>query len=75
LDKAIEFLRFFLERRSSDPEGRYWLAIALKRCGKPDEMRVQLSAVLEQARTSPRFFRREKREWIYRARVLLRGQT
>jgi tetratricopeptide (TPR) repeat protein len=75
LDKAIEFLKFFLERRSSDPEGRYWLAVALRRSGKLDEMRVQLSAILEQARTSPRFFRRENREWIYRARMLLRGQT
>lgn len=75
LDKAIEFLKFFLERRSSDPEGRYWLAFALRRSGKLDEMRIQLNTILEQARTSPRFFRREKREWIYRARVLLRGQT
>jgi tetratricopeptide (TPR) repeat protein len=75
LDKAIEFLRFFLERRGSDPEGRYWLAIAFRRRGELDEMRVQLGAVLEQARTSPRFFRRENREWIYRARSLLRGQT
>ena len=29
VEKGIEFLRFFLAKRSSDPEGRYWLAVAL----------------------------------------------
>ncbi len=73
LDKAIEFLRYFLERRGSDPEGRYWLAVALQRAGKSAEMHTHLQTILEQARSSPRFFRREHREWIYRARVLLRS--
>jgi tetratricopeptide (TPR) repeat protein len=72
-DKALEFLTFFLERRGSDPEGRYWFAVALRRSGKMAEMRVQLNTVLDQARSSPRFFRRQHREWIYRSRVLLRG--
>lgn len=71
-DKALEFLRFFLERRS-DPEGRYWLAVALKQAGDMEAMRLQLNSILDQARTSPRFFRRENREWIYRARILLRS--
>jgi tetratricopeptide (TPR) repeat protein len=73
LDKALEFLTFFLERRSSDPEGRYWLAVALQGAGRKDEMRTHLNAVLDQARSSPRFFRRTNREWIYRSRILLRG--
>jgi len=72
VDKAIEFFRFFLKDRGSDPEGRYWLAIALQHIGQADEMRTQLRALLEQARSSPRFFRRENRKWIYRARILLR---
>jgi tetratricopeptide (TPR) repeat protein len=72
-DKALEFLTFFLERRGSDPEGRYWFAVALRRSGKMAEMRIQLNTVLDQARSSPRFFRRQHREWIYRSRVLLRG--
>ncbi len=71
-DKAIEFLRYFLGVRASDPEARYWLAAALKETGASEEMRVQLNTLLEQARSNPRFFRREKREWIYRARLLLR---
>jgi tetratricopeptide (TPR) repeat protein len=72
-DKAIEFLRHFLSRRGSDPEGRYWLAVALQKTGKADEMRVQLHTILDQARSNPRFFRREHRQWICRTRTLLRG--
>ncbi len=70
--KALEFLRYFLQLRASDPEARYWFAMALKETGALEEMRVQLNTLLEQARSNPRFFRREKREWIYRARLLLR---
>jgi tetratricopeptide (TPR) repeat protein len=72
VDKAVEFLRFFLEKRGSDPEGRYWLACALDATGATEEKRVQLNTILEQARSNPRFFRREKREWINRARQQLR---
>jgi len=75
LDKAIEFLRFFLDRRGSDPQGRYWLAVALQRSGRIDEMRAQLNLILDQARSNPRFFRKENRAWIYQARMLLRSQT
>lgn len=70
--KAIEFLNFFLERRGSDPEGRYWLAVALQKQGKYQDMRVQLNTILEQARSNPRFFRRENRQWILRSRRLLK---
>lgn len=72
LEKAVEFLKYFLENRVSNPEGRYWLAIALQRMGKDDQMRAQLATILEQARSNPRFFRKENREWLYRARVGLR---
>jgi tetratricopeptide (TPR) repeat protein len=72
LEKAVEFLKFFLENRASDPEGRYWLAVALLKTGDGGQMRLQLSTILEQARTNPRFFRKENREWLYRARVLLK---
>ncbi len=73
VDKAIEFLRHFLGQRGSDPEGRYWLAVALRKKGDMQETRVQLNTILEQARSNPRFFSKERREWIYRARALLRG--
>lgn len=72
VEKAVEFLRFFLETRASDPQGRCWLAVAYQKLGQIDEMGAQLSAILEQARSNPRFFRKENRKWLYRARVLLR---
>jgi tetratricopeptide (TPR) repeat protein len=71
-DKAVEFLEYFLENRASDPEGRYWLAVALQKMEREDQMRAQLATLLEQARSNPRFFRKENREWLYRARVRLR---
>ncbi len=72
VEKATEFLKFFLESRSSDPEGRYWLAVALQKKGNPEGMRTQLKIMLDQARSNPRFFRKESREWLYRARLFLR---
>ncbi len=73
LDKAAEFLEYFLDSRGSDPEGRYWLAVTCQKLGKTEEMRVQLNTILEQARSNPRVFRKENRQWILRARRLLKG--
>jgi hypothetical protein len=72
VDKGKEFLSYFLKKRDSDPEGRYWLAVALQKLGDNEQMRFQLNRILEQARSNPRFFRKENREWIYRARTMLR---
>jgi tetratricopeptide (TPR) repeat protein len=72
VEKGMEFLRFFLAKRDSDPEGRYWLAVALQKSGDLEQMRMQLNTILEQARSNPRFFRKETREWIYKARSLIR---
>lgn len=72
-EKAMEFLKFFLAKRGSDPEGRYWMAVALQKTGDEEQMRVQLNMIAEQARSAPRFFRRENREWIYRARTMIRN--
>ena len=74
-EKAKEFLQFFLEKRNSDPEGRYWLAITFQKLSRDEEMRSQLNTVLEQARANPRFFKKENRQWLYRSRVLLRQTT
>lgn len=70
--KAMEFLGFFLSKRGSDPEGRYWLAVALQRAGDREQMYAQLNIIAEQARSNPRFFRKENREWVYRARKMMR---
>jgi tetratricopeptide (TPR) repeat protein len=74
VEKGMEFLKFFLTKRGSDPEGRYWLAVALQKMGDSEQMRVQLKTIVEQARSNPRFFRKENREWIYRARNMIRTQ-
>ena len=72
VEKGIEFLKFFLTKRGSDPEGRYWLAVALQKAGDVEQMRTQLNMIVEQARSNPRFFRKENREWVYRARGMIR---
>jgi tetratricopeptide (TPR) repeat protein len=72
-EKAMEFLKFFLTKRDSDPEGRYWLAVTLRETGEVGQMRLQLNMIIEQARSNPRFFRKENREWIYRARNMIRN--
>jgi len=72
VEKGKEFLDFFLSRRDADPEGRYWLAIALQKSGDVEQSRFQLNRIIEQARVNPRFFRKRNREWIYRARKQLR---
>jgi tetratricopeptide (TPR) repeat protein len=72
LEKAIEFLQFFLNERRSDPQGRYWLAIALEKAGNFAQARSEMRTLLEHARSSPRFFRRANRKWIMLARNLLR---
>jgi tetratricopeptide (TPR) repeat protein len=72
VEKGIEFLKFFLTKRGSDPEGRYWLAVALQKAGDSEQMRAQLNMIVEQARSHPIFFRKENREWIYRARGMIR---
>ena len=72
IEKGIEFLQFFLSNRGSDPEGRYWLAMAMKEKGDIEQMRIHLNMIIDQARSNPRFFRKENREWIYRARGMLR---
>jgi len=72
VEKGIEFLKFFLSKRGSDPEGRYWLAVAMKKAGDEEQMRLQLNTILEQARSHPGFFRKENREWFYKARGMVR---
>ena len=72
VEKGKEFLTFFLSRRDADPEGRYWLSVALNKSGDPDGTRFQLTLIIEQAKANPRFFRKRNREWIYRARNLMR---
>jgi len=72
VEKGKEFLDFFLVRRDADPEGRYWMAVALQKSGDTERARFQLTLIIEQTKANPRFFRKRNREWIYRARSLMR---
>ncbi len=72
-DRAVELLRSFLKEHGSDPEARYWFAVALQRADCPEEMLDQLQTLLEQARSNPRQSRGESREWVLRARTLVRS--
>lgn len=74
-DEAVDLLRSFLKEHGSDPEARYWLAVGLQRTDCPEEMIIQLHTLLEQARSNPRQSRRENREWILRARALVRSSS
>ncbi len=74
-DDAVGLLKSFLKEHGSDPEARYWLAVALQRTDCPEEMIVQLHTLLEQARSNPGQSRRENREWILRARTLVRSSS
>lgn len=75
IEKGVEFLRFFLKTRGSDPEGRYWLAVSLQKLGRAEEMRSELRTILDQARSNPRFFRKGNRRWLYKSRLLLRQSS
>jgi tetratricopeptide (TPR) repeat protein len=72
VEKGIEFLKYFLSKRTSDPEGRYWLAVAFQKTGDLEQKQIQLNLILQQTRSNPGFFRKENREWIYRARMMVR---
>jgi len=72
VEKGKEFLTFFLSRRDADPEGRYWLATALLKSGDTEGARFQLTMLMDQAKANPRFFRKRNREWIFRARNMMR---
>jgi tetratricopeptide (TPR) repeat protein len=73
IEKGIEFLKKYLTQNSSDSEGRYWLAAALQQAGDDELLRFHLKVILEQARSSPHVVRKNNREWIYRARRLMRN--
>jgi hypothetical protein len=70
-DDSVDSLRSPLETNPPDPEARLLLAVELRQRGEIDGMRAQLHAILEQARSHPRFFRQDGREWVLRARALL----
>jgi tetratricopeptide (TPR) repeat protein len=72
VEKGKEFLDLYLSRCSSDIEGWYWLAVALQQTGDVEQMQFHLNVLREQVRSIPGFFKKNNREWIFRARDLSR---
>ncbi len=73
IEKGSDFLQSFLAGRDADPEGRYWLAVAMQKAGKYDQMRLHLGLMREHLHAGSRSFRKKNREWIYKARNLFRS--
>ena len=71
-EDAKEFLIHYLKLRPSDTEARYWLAETLCKFGDRAQTIGELNLVMDQVRTGSRRFRRENRQWAFRARDLLR---
>ena len=72
VDKGLELLTLFLKKRDTDPEGRYWLAVALQKSGNTAQMIGELNLIMDQIRMSPRSFLKANRYWAYRVRDMLR---
>jgi tetratricopeptide (TPR) repeat protein len=72
ISRGKELLRLFLKKHDTDPEARYWMAVALQKTGQTAQMVGELKLIMDQVRANPRSFRRKNRQWIYRARDMLR---
>jgi tetratricopeptide (TPR) repeat protein len=68
LSEAREALEKFVERRSVDLEGLYYLGKVLKAQGETDKAREIFEQVVESAKTSPEYHRRRATHWRKSAR-------
>ena len=69
LNEAREALEKFVDRRSFDAEGLYYLGRVLKQQGETDKAREMFEQAVESAKTSPEFRRRSNiRHWSKLAR-------
>lgn len=64
LDEAQENLEKFIERRSSDPEGLYYLGKVYKKRGNGEKAKEIFGQVIEAAQSSPDFRRHEIKNWV-----------
>ena len=63
LGEARDALEKYVERRSVDPEGLYYLGKVLKAQGETERARDMFEQAIESAQTSPDYRRRELRYW------------
>jgi tetratricopeptide (TPR) repeat protein len=72
ISRGMELLSIFLKKHDTDPEARYWMAVALQKTGQTARMVGELKLIMDQVRANPRSFYRQNRQWVYRARDMLR---
>ena len=60
---ARDALEKFVERRSLDPEGLYYLGMALKADGSDESAREKFNETIEAAKIAPSYQRREANHW------------
>lgn len=70
--EAKDILREYTNRRNFDPEGWYWLGLALSRLGDNAGAREALGQSIESVRTAPPHLRRQVSRWESASRKLLR---
>ena len=73
--EARDVLREFTNRRSFDPEGWYWLGVALARLRDAAGARQALEQSIESVRTAPKHLRRQVGRWESAASKQLRQLT
>lgn len=67
-EEAIGALQKYVDRREYDPEGLYWLGLALKQAGRGAEAKALFSQAIEAVDTSPRHRKGQLRRWSSLAR-------
>ena len=72
---AAEALERFLDRRSSDAEGRYHYGLALQGLGREQEAAAEMNGVIESVRTSPPYKYRLEKQWMRDAQSFIAGRT
>ena len=73
LEDAAAALAQFLERRSSDAEGRYHYGLALHRLGREQEAAAEMNGVIDSVRMSPPYKYRLEKRWMREAQVFIAG--
>ncbi len=61
--EACDALEKFVERRSADPEGLYYLGKVYKGLGESEKAREMFEEVITSAKTSPDFRRQNVKQW------------
>ena len=72
VERGMDLLELFLKKRNTDPEGRYWMAVALQKAGNVSQMIGELNLMMDQVRSDRRLLGKGGRHWVSRGRRMLR---